>query len=184
MNAKNKLLVIIIICILVIVGGSYLYNKISNFEFKFDNRETKDTRKAMPEVIIYNEEDQEISTSSFKGKPTVINFWTTWCQYCEMEMPEFEKAYNKYKESVNFVLIDTLDNSEETKENGINFKNKHNLTMPIYFDRNHQAISKFGAPGFPTTYFIDKNGYIYKISASMLTEEKLFEYIDKIINIE
>lgn len=184
MNSKLKLIIIILISVIVIGGGTYLYNVISNFDFTIDNREQKETRKPMPESIIFDEEDREINTLSFKGKPTIINFWTTWCTYCEQEMPSFEKAYNQYKNEVNFVLVDVLDSYEETKENGIKYKNEHNLSMPIYFDRNHQAVQKFSAPGFPTTFFIDKNGDIYKISISMLTEEKLFDYIEKLINEE
>lgn len=184
MNSKQKLIIIISILVIVIGGGTYLYNMLSNLDFTFDNRNKETAKKSIPECIIYDEFDNEISTLSFKGKPTVVNFWTTWCNYCEKEMPSFEKAYNNYKYEVNFVLIDVLDNSEETKENGIEFKKTNNLSMPIYFDRNHLAIQKFGAPGFPTTYFIDKNGYIYKITATMLTEEKLFDYIEKIMNIE
>lgn len=184
MNSKLKLLLIIVILVIVIGGGTYLYNVVSDFDFTFDNRNQTTSKKNMPESIIYDEADNEINTASFKGKPTIINFWTTWCTYCEQEMPSFEKAYNKYKDEVNFVLVDVLDSSEETKENGIEFRNKLNLSMPIYFDRNHQAVQKFGAPGFPTTYFIDKNGDIYKIIISMLTEEKLFDYIEKLIEIE
>ena len=185
MNSKTKLIIIIISLIVVIGGGTYLYNAISNLDFTIDNREQKEeSKKAMPEAIIYDEQDNEINTLTFKGKPTIVNFWTTWCTYCEQEMPSFEKAYNQYKDEVNFVLVDVLDSQEETKENGINFKNEHNLSMPIYFDRNHQAVAKFGAPGFPTTFFIDKNGNIYKIVISMLTEEKLLNYIENLINVE
>ena len=181
MNSKLKLLITIILFVLVVGGGLFLYNKTSNIDFKFDNRNTGLSKKAMPETIIYTENDEELNLSSLKGKPIVINFWTTWCTYCRQEMQTLEKVYNEYKDKVEFVLIDVLDSSEETKENGIKLKEEQGLTMPIYFDRNHIAISKFGAPGFPTTYFIDKDGNINKIRASMLTEEFLVQNIEEIL---
>ena len=181
MNSKLKLALTAILLVIILAGGVFLYNKISNVEVKFDNRDKIQSKKPMPEAVVYTENDEELNLSSLKGKPMVINFWTTWCGYCKDEMPTFEKVYNEYKDKVEFILIDVLDNSEETKENGIKYRNDMNLTMPIYFDRGHTVIAKFGAPGFPTTYFIDKEGNINKVRASALTEAILVQSIEAII---
>ena len=42
--------------------------------------------------------------SDFKGKPVVLNFWTSWCSYCKSEMPYFESAYKQYGDKVQFIM--------------------------------------------------------------------------------
>jgi cytochrome oxidase Cu insertion factor (SCO1/SenC/PrrC family) len=38
-----------------------------------------------------------VSFSDFRGKIVFLNFWTTWCPTCRIEMPSMEKLHQKFK---------------------------------------------------------------------------------------
>ena len=38
---------------------------------------------------------QTFSLSSFRGKPVMLNFWTTWCHYCKVEFPYIQQVYDE-----------------------------------------------------------------------------------------
>ena len=38
----------------------------------------------------------ELEMSRLKGKPTVLNFWATWCPPCIKELPEIERFYRQF----------------------------------------------------------------------------------------
>lgn len=109
--------------------------------------------------------------SDYKGKPIILNFWATWCEPCENEMPELERFHNEYKEDV--VILGVNITSREINEKSVrNFVNKVDVSFPILLDtegvfRHYQVLN------LPTTYFIDSNGIIQERYAGELTFEML-----------
>ncbi|MGH7885993.1 MAG: TlpA disulfide reductase family protein, partial [Thermodesulfobacteriota bacterium] len=56
-------------------------------------------------------ENNEYTFESFKGKPTVLNFWASWCVPCREEMPFLEKTWKDLKDkNINIVGINVMDN--------------------------------------------------------------------------
>lgn len=90
-------------------------------------------------------------------RPTVINFWGTWCPPCRHEIPEMVKIYNEYKangsdiEIVSLAVKDTPDKvASFSQRNGMNW-------VMLMGDPN--IMAKFGATSaVPTTIFFDRNG--------------------------
>jgi len=39
-----------------------------------------------------------VSLSDFRGRIVFLNFWTTWCPTCRVEMPSMEKLHRKFKD--------------------------------------------------------------------------------------
>ena len=52
-----------------------------------------------------------ISLSDFNGKIVFLNFWTTWCPTCRIEMPSMEKLQQKFKNK-DFAMAHSLSNQK------------------------------------------------------------------------
>ena len=48
-----------------------------------------------PDFTVLDSSGKEVKLSDFRGKPTAVNFWATWCGYCVKEMPAFEEVYRQ-----------------------------------------------------------------------------------------
>jgi thiol-disulfide isomerase/thioredoxin len=52
------------------------------------------------EITLKDPNGQQVSLSDFRGKIVFINFWTTWCLACVIEMPSMEKLHQKFKDTI------------------------------------------------------------------------------------
>ncbi len=97
-----------------------------------------------------------VSLASFRGKPTVLNFFASWCPNCRAELGAFSTISKKYGSKVNFVGIDTNDSASKVK--GLLASEK--ITYPIGLDPSATIASKYQVIGLPTTVFVSPTGTI------------------------
>ena len=95
--------------------------------------------------------------SDFKGKIVFLNFWTTWCPTCRIEMPSMEKLHQKLKNK-NFAMV-TINLQESAPQVKAFFK-EFKLTFTALLDSTGEVGASFGIRAIPTTYILDKTGRI------------------------
>lgn len=122
---------------------------------------------------------QQVTLSDFKGKIVFLNFWTTWCPECRIEMPLMEKLHRRLNNQ-DFVMITV--NLQEPASRIKNFLKKNPLTFTILLDTKGKIGPQFGIRAIPTTFILDKNGGIIgKVLGSRPWDSKesmaLFEYL-------
>ena len=98
-----------------------------------------------------------ISISDFKGKIVFLNFWTTWCPTCRIEMPSMEKLHQKLKNK-DFAMV-TINLQESASQVKAFFK-EFKLTFTALLDSNGEVGASFAIRAIPTTYILDKTGRI------------------------
>ncbi len=131
-------------------------------------------RTPAPDFTMTDLDGNTLSLDSLKGKPIVINFWATWCGFCVKEMPDFDTVYSELGDDVTFVMLNVTDGARETREKAENFYAEQGYSFPVYFDdQGLQGTNTYGVTGFPTTYFIDRNGNLAAWAGGMIDEEAL-----------
>ena len=132
-----------------------------------------------PNFTVLDQDGNPVQLSDYFGKPIVLNFWATWCQYCTQEMPEFQAAYEKYPD-VQFLMVNATDGVRETKETASAYIAESGYRFPVFYDVDTAAVTAYGITSFPTTFFIDKEGNLTAYANSALTQEKLEKGISMI----
>lgn len=114
--------------------------------------------KPAPNFELLDVNGRKVRLSDFKGKVIILDFWATWCPPCRAEIPGFIELYNKYK-SKGFEMIGiSLD--EGGVKDVIPFMKEFGVNYHILIG-NYKVTQDYGGiRGIPTTFVIDKKGYI------------------------
>jgi cytochrome c biogenesis protein CcmG/thiol:disulfide interchange protein DsbE len=95
--------------------------------------------------------------AAWAGKPVVIRFWADWCKYCEGEMKDIEKVYQRLKpRGLEVIAI----NAGQDKKTVVEFMKKLGVSYPALLDENSAIAKRYGVVGLPTTYFVDAKGIV------------------------
>lgn len=180
MKKTVKWIMIAVLLVGIIAGAMFLYNKL-NSDYDGNNlmntTQTQDdtsskNENAAPDFTVLDINGNEVKLSDYKGKPVVLNFWATWCYYCKLEMPDFHEAYEKYP-SVQFFMVNATDGIQETMSTAREYIQKENYQFDIFFDTKMDAVNAYYVTGFPSTFFIDKDGNLVTQGRGMLDLETL-----------
>jgi thiol-disulfide isomerase/thioredoxin len=109
------------------------------------------------EIRLSDPTGRPISLAEFRGKIVFINFWTTWCLACVIEMPSMEKLHQKFKDR-DFVMV--AINLQESAARVKQFYKEHKLTFTTLLDITGDVGAGLGIRSIPTTFILDKNGRI------------------------
>ncbi|MEG2087913.1 MAG: TlpA disulfide reductase family protein [Angelakisella sp.] len=126
-----------------------------------------------PDFTVVDGDGNEVKLSELVGKPLVLNFWASWCSPCKAEMPDFNTVYEELGEEVTFVMVNLVDGQRETLESGKKHIADNKFTFPVYFDTKRDAALNYGISSIPTTYFIDKDGYVVTGARGAIDEKSI-----------
>jgi len=120
-----------------------------------------------------------VRISDFRGKIVFLNFWTTWCAECRVEMPSMETLHQRLKDK-KFVMVSI--NIQEPAHLVKSFLKKNKLTFTTLLDSSGDVMKQFEMRGIPATFIIDQEGKIIgKALGSRKWNSKksmaLFEYL-------
>lgn len=187
---KKKTLLITLIALLVVLGvAGVLYPKLTagmqsgqlaNATAEAAQQPTEASEPAestepepipAPDFTVLDWDGNEVKLSDYIGKPVVLNFWAHWCGPCQMEMPEFNAAYERLGGEVTFLMVHegaAVDDGKAKVQDG-------GYTFPVVFDVDGYAGGIYGVTAYPTTFFIDADGnlqayYMGAMDAALLQQ--------------
>jgi cytochrome c biogenesis protein CcmG, thiol:disulfide interchange protein DsbE len=91
-----------------------------------------------------------------KGRPTILNFWASWCVSCRAEARELEAFWQKHSGEVLVVGIAIQDSVDQATK----FAHYYGKTYPLGLDLDGRASIDYGVVGVPETFFLDGQGII------------------------
>jgi cytochrome c biogenesis protein CcmG/thiol:disulfide interchange protein DsbE len=100
---------------------------------------------------------QTVHLTGLRGHDVVLNFWGSWCEACQQEMPLLQSAWQRYAgRGVEFVGV-ALDTPQE---DGAQFLRQYGITYPCGPDPTGATAPRYALIGLPTTIVIDRHGVV------------------------
>jgi peroxiredoxin len=99
----------------------------------------------------------EVSLDSLRGQVVLLNFWATWCEPCEREMPAMQRLYERLAPSGLRLLAVSVDDTGELVDD---FRAKLGLTFSILWDPDKRVAQEYQAYRFPETLLIGRDGVV------------------------
>jgi len=137
--------------------------------------------KELPFFSIEDRRGTSIISDILKGKPSIILFWNSYCQYCLDLIPTMNTIHEKYGSLMNVITI-TSDDIVEIEP----YIDLHNFI--IYHLVNAQNYSQdLGVKFFPKVILIDERLVVRNIwnkgSFRDFSKEPLLDFISKKIDL-
>ena len=119
-----------------------------------------------------------VSLKDFRGQTVVLDFYETWCTYCNESLGTLAKADAMDDVKVLMIVTPSLG-SEKTKEGIRLFLEKQGYEFHLVYDEDGTVSRQFGISGYPTTYFIRPDGEYYGYMPGYMPEDNFLAIIEE-----
>lgn len=131
--------------------------------------------KPAPKFTLKDLNGKDVSLSDYEGKIVLINFWATWCGYCDKEMPDLEKL-NKENDDIVVLAVNVRESNDIVEK----YIKEGKYTFPVVLDESGDVSTQYLVSAFPTTYFVDKEGILLGAVPGMMTSAQMNEIVENI----
>jgi cytochrome c biogenesis protein CcmG/thiol:disulfide interchange protein DsbE len=126
-----------------------------------------------PDFALSSLDGNQISLVGLRGRPTLINFWSTWCYPCQAETPLLNEAARRLAPHVHFLGV-VYQDSEDAMRAALRSRP---MAYPQLLDPGSQMAMDYGVAGVPETFVLDPNGTVIYKHAGPLTYPVLHEVL-------
>ena len=130
-----------------------------------------------PDFSLQLHSGEDVTLSELQGKPVVLNFYTTWCPPCQLEMPDFQKIYEEYGDLLHMLGVSAGEEIAVVDA----FLAETGYTYPMAYDPAGTVSSAYSIDFIPQTWILDSDGIIVEYIAGMTTESALKEILDSLL---
>ena len=175
---KLAVLLILAVAVTAAVYGYYLYRQDKSEALSSDEPQGGDAvTLADLNVRLLELGGATKNLADYTDSILFLNFWATWCGYCEKEMPDLIRLDRKLREEGigRVVAIDVNEKEAIVKE----YVEKMGFTeLTILLDLKGEAAKLFDIQGYPTT-FAFRDGALVDYKVGMMTWQDMERMLEK-----
>ena len=131
-----------------------------------------EARPANLDFTLQDQDGNDVSFESLKGKVVLLNFWATWCGPCKIEIPWFVEFAEQYADDGLVVLGLSVDDTVDKIQA---FADEYEVNYPMLVGLGRDDFQEAYGPiwGIPMTFFIDREGMLCRTHAGIATRDEL-----------
>jgi thiol-disulfide isomerase/thioredoxin len=183
-----KKVLLIVSTVLVLVIATYFADKATRVKTKVSDGTVKADATVgtpAPDVILKDLDGKDVPLSSYKGKVVLVNFWATWCEPCQIEIPWLIEMQQKYSDKGFTILGVDVDDEGKAAVAPFVAKERFNvngqkfpMNYPILLGNDAVADKFGGLLGFPTSFLISRDGKIIKKVQGLVSYDEIAKAIE------
>src|SRR5258708_17301840 len=122
---------------------------------------------------------KDVKLADRKGKVVLVNFWATWCEGCQVEIPWFVEFQKEYADRGLVVVGIAMDDDWKSVKPSIEEKK---VNYPIVIG-NQELGKQYGLIGMPLTALVDREGRIVDVHNGIVdktaTEQRIKDLLQQ-----
>jgi len=134
---------------------------------------------AAPDFTIRDTEGKPFTFAEEKSRvPTLLVFWSIFCEPCRFEMPVIQRLQEKYGGGDGLRIAAVALDGEPLKNSIVGFVRQEGYTFRILIDEldakeMFKVADPYGVAGTPTIFLVDRGGKIVLAKVGRIKEEEL-----------
>jgi cytochrome c biogenesis protein CcmG/thiol:disulfide interchange protein DsbE len=132
---------------------------------------------AAPDFTV-KDADRTVNLRDLRGKIVILNFWTSWCEPCIVEMPSLGQLQKQMSPKVTVLAVSTDADPGAYRR----FLRQYNIEFLTVNDPDKKSSDLYGTTGQPETFIIDPSGVLRRkfIGPVNWTSPEIVEYLQKL----
>jgi len=114
---------------------------------------------AAPDFALPALEGKVISLDDFHGRPFILHFWATWCDYCRHEFPSLVRLQRDFEKD-GLVVLGISEDDPKDEDKVRLFSRTVDVNFPILMDTTGSVADEYGSYGMPETILVNREGVI------------------------
>ncbi len=143
--------------------------------------------KPAPNFQLVSTDGKNVSLSSYRGRPVLVNFWATWCGPCKYEIPWLTDLHTRYAPQGFEILGVSSDNLDAgAKAAGQKAAitaaaQKLHINYPILLGGDTISAEYGGIDYLPQSFYIDRTGKVVAVITGAGSKNEAEADIEKAI---
>jgi cytochrome c biogenesis protein CcmG, thiol:disulfide interchange protein DsbE len=117
---------------------------------------------------------QPVSLVSARGKPTLVNFFASWCRDCQAELSAFGTLSTRTTGRVDIIGVDSNDTDTSAARSLLAAAR---ATYPVGVDSDAKVATTYLLNALPVTYFLDADGRVVHVAFGAQTLKSLDHWV-------
>jgi peroxiredoxin len=138
----------------------------------------ENARKPAPDFELEDANEKRVKLSNLQGKVVLVNFWATWCEGCQMEIPSFIEFAKDYANRGLVVVGVAMDDDGWKSVKPWIKQKKVNYDMVI---GNERLAKQYGLEAMPLTVLVDRAGKIADAHPGIVDKAETEQKIRKLL---
>lgn len=106
-----------------------------------------------PDIQSITINQQPFSLQQFKGKPSIVHFWATWCSVCQLE----QGMINNVAKDLPIISIAMQSGSSDEVHNHLD---QQSVAYPVINDPDGLLSKQYKVSAVPASFILDSEGRV------------------------
>jgi thioredoxin-like negative regulator of GroEL len=125
--------------------------------------------------LVEMETGDSVASEDLVGRPTIVNFWATWCGPCRSELPDLARLHEHSNGRYRLLTI-----TDEPPGVVKPFLEHRRLQLPVLYDPGGRVARSFGVDSIPMTVLLDSQGLVVHDFVGIAHPDILLERMERL----